>query len=318
MKYGKVQGVSLPVSKIVLGCATMPMMMGEDVSELLDAAIDCGINTFDTAHEYYMSENSLGDWVSKRNNREKIVIVTKGCHPDENGSRVSREALKEDIETSLERLKTKYIDIYMLHRDDPDIEVGEIVETLNAYCKKGIIKAFGGSNWTQEREKEANAYANLHAMQPFTVSSPNFGLAEQYQDPWGGGCTTITGKGMAEARHWYSEKQTPIFAYSSLGRGLMTGKVKSSNLEEGKKQLDKFAIQGYWCEDNLKRLQRAEELAVKKQCSVAQLAIAWMFTQGMDVYAILSSIDAKRLESNVKALGIELSSKEAAWLNLEE
>lgn len=289
---------------------------GEDVSELLDAAVKCGINTFDTARVYGLSEKSLGLWMEKRQNREQVVIETKGGHPDEHSKRIHREALKEDIETSLELLKTNYIDIYLLHRDDPEVEVGEIMEILNQYARDHRIRAFGGSNWSAQRIKEANEYAAAHHLQGFSVTSPHFGLARQCTDLWGGGCRTITGDDMAEERQWYREKQMPIFAYSSLARGLMAGRVKSDRLEEGKKLLDHFTIDGYWCEDNLERLRRAEKIAEKKQCTIAQLAVAWMFTQGLDVYAVLSSNHVNRLLSNTEAMELEITEEEARWLNL--
>ncbi len=316
MKYGKIQGVELPVSKIIFGCAIEPMMKGEDVSELLDAAVKCGINTFDTARVYGLSEKSLGAWAEKRKNRNQIVIETKGGHPDEQGRRIQAKALEEDIETSFEMLRTTYIDIYLLHRDDPNVEVGEIIEILNQYARNHRIRAFGGSNWTAQRIKEANQYAAEHNLQGFSVSSPHFGLARQCTDLWGGGCTTITGDDMAEERKWYREEQMPIFAYSSLARGLMAGRIKSNRLEEGRKMLDQFTINGYWSEDNLERLRRAERVAKEKQCTVAQLAVAWMFTQGLDVYAILSSNHVNRLISNTEAMGVEITEEEARWLNL--
>ena len=85
-------------------------------------------------------------------------------------------------------MRTDYIDIYLLHRDDPAVPASEIVEIFNAMHREGKIGAFGGSNWTHERIQEANAYAKDHGLIPFTVSSPNFGLADQIADPWGGGC----------------------------------------------------------------------------------------------------------------------------------
>lgn len=318
MKYGTIKGVNIPVSKIVFGCGITPMMMGEDVSELLDAAVECGINAFDTAHMYGLCENSLGAWVAKRNIRDKVVIETKGgCHPEEPDNPISIKAVREDIEKSLENMQTDYIDIFLLHRDAPNLNVGELIEVLNEYRKKGMIRAFGASNWTAERVQAANQYAAEHGLWGFTVASPNFGLAEQYQDPWGGGCTTITGKSMAGARKWYREQEIPILAYSSLARGLMSGKVHSNDLEAGKKLLDEAAIQGYWCDDNLKRLARVEELSQKKGCTVAQMAIAWMFTQGLNVFAVSSASSKARLDSNVKAVDVDLTPEEAAWLNLE-
>ncbi len=84
----------------------------------------------------------------------------------------------------MRRLGTDYLDLYVLHRDDPSVPVGPIVEALTAHKKAGRIGAFGGSNWTHERMQEANEYARVNDLTPFAVSSPNFSLAEQYKEPW--------------------------------------------------------------------------------------------------------------------------------------
>ena len=101
--------------------------------------------------------------------------------------------VREDLEKSLENLRTDYIDIYLAHRDDEQVSVEEIVEAFNALHAEGKIGAFGGSNWTHQRSEESNEYAYKHDMLPFTVSSPNFGLAEQVKDLWGGGSISISG-----------------------------------------------------------------------------------------------------------------------------
>lgn len=93
-----------------------------------------------------------------------------------------------DCHNSLAKLKTSHIQLYLLHRDDPQVPVGPIMETLNRLHAEGKIGVFGASNWTMERMMEANEYAYKHGLVPFTVSSPNFGLANQLDDPWGGGC----------------------------------------------------------------------------------------------------------------------------------
>ena len=119
------------------------------------------------------------------------------------------------------------------------------------FIKRGKIGAFGGSNWTHERISEANAYAKRHGLIPFAVSSPNFGLAEQINDPWGGACVTISGKEAKDARKWYQETQMSVVAYSSLGRGLFSGKVKEISMETFAQVLDGPAQKGYLCEENL-------------------------------------------------------------------
>ena len=98
------------------------MIQGEDADELLDEVYAQGITTFDTAENYGLSEASLGHWLKNRGNREKVVIISKGCHPYDGRDRVTPEDLKHDIEQSFERLGTDYIDIYLMHRDDLKVE----------------------------------------------------------------------------------------------------------------------------------------------------------------------------------------------------
>lgn len=164
MKYQKIKNVEKPLSKIIFGCAIPVMIQGEDADELLDEVYAQGITTFDTAENYGLSEASLGHWLKNRGNREKVVIISKGCHPYDGRDRVTPEDLKHDIEQSFERLGTDYIDIYLMHRDNPMVDPGPMVEILNEYHKAGRIGAFGGSNWTHQRIAEANAYASKYGL----------------------------------------------------------------------------------------------------------------------------------------------------------
>lgn len=306
MEYRTIQYVDKPVSKMIFGCANPAMIQGKRVTKLLDGALAAGINTFDTAENYGASEEVLGKWIKKRKNRDNVVIITKGCHPH-GESRVTPEALRHDLEQSFHRFKTDYIDIYMLHRDDPNADLKAILQVLDEYHQAGRIGAYGGSNWTHKRIEEINKYASEGGYTPFTVSSPNFGPARQVNDPWGGGCVSISGSDNEEARNWYQQNNIPVFAYSCLGRGLFSGKVKTSDLETTKEKLDKFAIRGYWCEENIKRLGAIEKIAESRNCSVAQVTLAWIMQQPFDAFPIVTISDAKRIAENVKAVDVQLS-----------
>ena len=131
MQYKKINGISKPLSRIIYGCTTEAMMKGQNVNKLLDEIYALGINTFDTAENYGLSEVSLGNWMKERNNSNKVVVITKGCHPYDGVDRMTPEYLKQDIEQSFRRLQTDYIDIYLLHRDVLEVPVGPIVEVLN-------------------------------------------------------------------------------------------------------------------------------------------------------------------------------------------
>lgn len=320
MQYQKIKGIEKPLSRIIYGCTTEAMMKGQNVNELLDEIYALGINTFDTAEHYGLSEVSLGKWMSARKNRKDVVIITKGCHPIDGVDRMTPEDLKRDIEQSFQKLQTDYIDIYLLHRDVLEEPVGPIVEMLNEYYRAGKIGTFGGSNWTVERIQEANEYAKEHNLQPFTVSSPNYSLCRQVNDPWGGsaGCVTISGDENKSARQWYIDNEISVFSYSSLGRGLFSGKVKSNETEKAKEMMETGAANAYCHPENFERLARAEKLAFERNASVSQIALAWILKQEVNAFPIVSASTAKRIEENVKAINIELTEEELGWLNLEE
>ena len=301
---------------IVYGCANDPMIQGLDYSDMLDYVYSLGINTFDTAENYGKSEIVLGKWL-KDKKREDIVILTKGCHPY-GRDRVTPEDLRQDAMQSLEQLQTDYIDLYALHRDDLNVEVGPIMETLHELCEKGYIREIGASNWSHKRMAEANEYAKKHGLRTFTFSSPNYGLIDQVNDPWGGsaGALSISGKENEDARKWYQENHMAAFSFSSLGRGMLSGRVKSTfSREEVANVIDEFAVKGYYSEDNMRRLARVEEKAKEYGCSVSEMAIAWLLNQDeFPVYPILSTTKKENLAKNLGALKIKLSKDEVEWM----
>ncbi len=317
MKYKKITDVKEPVSRIVFGTAIAPMMRRENMFELLDAVFSAGINTFDSARCYGQAEQSLGDWMEARGNRDKIVILTKGAAPAEgtNESRVTPEAIRADVDESLRRLKTDFIDIYMLHRDNPKVPAGPFVEVLNELREEGKIGIFGGSNWSSKRIDAANEYAYSHDMFGFEVSSPGYSLAEQVQDPWGGGCISISGEKHRREREWYLKEGIEIFAYSGLAHGFFSGKFKSGDSRRASEILDSAAIRGYCCPENLERLRRAEQLAAARNATVPQIALAWVLQQPLQPLVICSASTAGRMLSNVQALEIKLTEKELRWLS---
>lgn len=318
MEYGNIAGLDKPVSKLVFGCAIEPMLRGENVDELLDAVYAQGITAFDTAENYGLSEVSLGNWIQKRKLRDKIVVISKGCHPYER-DRVTPEDLVQDIEQSFRRLGTDYLDVYLLHRDNTALEPGPVIEVLNEYHRAGKIGIFGGSNWTYERIAQANAYAAERGLEPFRISSPNFSLCRQVKDPFGGGsgCVTLTGPDQTAARSWYVKQNMPVLAYSSLGRGMLSGRVKSDDPEGAKQFLDEYAQRGFLYPENLERLARAEKLAEKKGCSVPQIGLAWLFCQEISVYPVVSARSASRIRDNARAFLVQLTKEEADWLDLQ-
>lgn len=316
--YASIPYVDKKVSRIFAGTAFSPIQDGADGTDFFEAALANGINAFDTARVYMEAEHSFGNWLEKSGRREEVVILSKCGHPDAMwNKRVNEKEMRKDLKKSLEELKTDYIDIYMLHRDDPDTEVAVAVETFNAMHEEGNIGAFGASNWTHTRIEEANEYAYKHNLIPFSVSSPNFCLARQVEDPWGGGCVNISGPENQEARAWYEKNQMPVIAYASLGRGFFSGRMKSEYADHAGDYLDSFAMTGYACSDNFERLRRCEIIAEKHGVTVAQIAMNWIFSHPLNIFAIASMSKADRMKTNREALLLQLSDEEIAYLNLE-
>lgn len=319
MEYVKLPYVGKKVSRIFYGTAIQPFMSGADGNELLDAVLEKGINAFDMARNYMASELSVGRWLEARENRDDVVLLSKCGHPSVFGrKRINEKDMRKDLRKSLGYLHTDYIDIYLLHRDDPDTEVAVSVEVFNAMHAEGKIGAFGASNWTFRRIEEANEYAYAHNLIPFTVASPNFGLADQVNDPWGGGCETISGPSHEEDREWYRKNQMPVIAYSSLGRGLFSGKLKAEDAFAGKagEVLDGVAMKGYGYPENYERLRRCEKLAQTKGVTVPQIAMAYIFQCGINVFAVVSTTKPERMQQNIDACDIRLTKEECDYLDL--
>lgn len=319
MEYRIIPGIEKPVSRLAFGTASSAFSGGGDNNALLDFGLDAGINLIDTARNYGMAEKSIGQWLRERRCRDQVVLLSKCGHPNILGrKRITEADIRKDFAKSASLLGTDFIDIYLLHRDDPDVDVSVPIEVLNAMRKEGKIGIFGVSNWSHKRIQEANDYAARSGLPGFSVSSPHFSLARQQADPWGGGCVSITGMENAEARNWYRENQMPILAYSSLGRGLLSGKLKSTQVDHARRVLDAAAMKGYGCPDNYTRLARCEELAEQKGCTVAQIAMAWLYSQQLNTFAVATMSSPKRIEENIVAFSVSLTPEECRYLNLEE
>jgi len=320
MHYGAIPGIAKPVARLILGTMIISAQELERSFALLDAVFEMGGNALDTAHVYAggNSERGIGQWMRARGNREQVVIISKGCHHNADRKRVTPFDLAADLHDSLARLQTDYVDVYLLHRDDPSLPVGPIVEALNEHWRAGRIRAFGGSNWTHERIQTANDYAAAQGLQPFTASSPNYGLAEQVLDPWGPGCVTLSGPQNTAARSWYQGSQMPVLAYSSLGRGFFSGRITPENYEETRGSLDKACLTAYCHDVNFRRLERAMALARERSATVPQIALAYILNSPLNVFPLIGAATGEEFAQNLAALDLPLSGVERAWLNLEQ
>lgn len=319
MRYGKIPGIDKPVSRLIQGAMIIADGDRQGATDvILDAMEAAGITTIDTAHVYGggSTDRGIGDWMRRRGNRDRMVIIAKGSHHNQERKRVTSFDIESDLHDTLARMGTDYVDLWMFHRDDPQQPIGPLMETLARYVEKGVIHAFGGSNWSVARVREARAFCAANSLPPFVASSPNFSLAEQIDSPWGDDCVTISGPKHADDRAWYAAEQMPVLTWSSLARGFFSGRLSRANFEQVRDQFEEHMIRCYVCEANWRRLDRVEELAAVKGVTVAQLALAWVMRQPMNLFAMVGAVTPTEIAANDAALELPLTPAECDWLDL--
>jgi aryl-alcohol dehydrogenase-like predicted oxidoreductase len=317
MQYGTVPGIEKRVSRLVQGTVPLSSEREQESFALLDETFQQGCRTYDAAHNYGDGdcETMLGRWMKSRGVRDEIVILGKGAHPSNGMDRVTPEDITSDLHESLQRQQVDYIDLYVLHRDNPALPVGPIVEILNEHKRAGKICAFGGSNWSADRIRQANEYAAAHGLDAFTLSSPNFSLAVQIQPPWKG-CLSISGEAGEKDRAWYRENNIPIFPWSSLAGGFFSGRFERDNLDQFTGYLDTLCVTSYCSEDNFQRLDRVKVAAAKYGMTIPQVAMAYIMSQPQEVFALVGCRTGAEYAENAAALEHHLSDAELAWLDL--
>ncbi|WP_092185777.1 aldo/keto reductase [Devosia sp. YR412] len=271
---------------------------------LLDAFWEKGGNIFDTAFVYGSgyTEKLFGEWHRNRGTREGAVLIGKGAH----SPLVYPDVIAKQLTQSLDRLQTDYVDVYFMHRDNPEVPVGEFVDAMDAEVKNGRIRGpFGGSNWTKERFDEAVAYAEKTGKTKPQALSNNFALSEMLVPIWDGCVTASTD----EWKSWLKEKQVTNFSWSSQGRGFFTDRA-------GRDKLDNEELVRCWYNDkNFARRDRAIELAKQLGHNPIHIALAWVLTQEFPSIPLIGPRTLGELDDSLKAFEIQLTPDQVAWLD---
>lgn len=304
MKYGEIKGLDKKISRVIMGADNQTTFPHAAV--MFDDFVERGGNSFDTAFIYAggLCEKILGDWVKSRNIRKDIIIIGKGAHTPY----CTPEDTTKQLLISLQRMQTDYIDIYLLHRDNPDIPVGEFIDVLNEHKKAGRIKIFGASNWTLKRVDQANEYAKKTGLEGFSVVSNHFSLARMIRPVWAG-VVSSTDK---ESRQWFEKNKMPLIAWSSQARGFFTGRYTPED------KSDPTMVECWYSDDNFMRLERAKQLAEKLGVEPTAVALAYVLCQKFPTFALIGPRSLSETRTSLKALEIELTEQQIKWLNLEE
>ena len=301
---GSIAHLDKPVSRLVMGVDnqfTMP-----HAATIFDDYIERGGNAFDTAWVYGPVLNRLfGQWMRNRGIREQIVVIAKGAHTP----LCNPQAVTDQLFEQFDWLGTDHADLYLLHRDNPDIPVGEFVDVLNEHLRAGRIRAFGGSNWSLDRVLKANAYARRKGLQGFDVISNNLALAEMVAPIWHGSIH-IHG---ADDRRRLRRSGLALLAWSSQARGFF-----ASGRAHPDRRDDPELVRCWYSPENFVRLDRARELAEQHGVEPINIALAWVLAQPFPVFALIGPRTLAETRSTWRVLDVKLSPKEVAYLNLED
>ncbi|MDY1004790.1 aldo/keto reductase [Curtobacterium sp. CFBP9011] len=302
MTYGQLPGIDKRVSRLVMGVDNQPDLA--HASAIFDHFVEQGGTVFDTGYVYGggVLEGRLGAWIRNRGIREDVVVITKGAHTPY----CDPESLTRQLLESLERQGTEYADVYMMHRDNPDIPVGEFVDVLDEHRRAGHIRVFGGSNWTPARFDEANAWAAANGKYGFEVLSNHFGLAEALDVPWAG-CEHVTD---AASKQWLEERQVPLLPWSSQARGFFTGRARPDDTSDAE------LVRCYYSDANFERLRRAEELGAQYGVPATAIALAYVLHQPFPTFPLFGPRTIAEARSSMLGLTVDLTPEQVAWLDL--
>lgn len=323
MIYTQFPSTALKHSVICLGTGSFGTEISEDKSlAMLDAFAEAGGNFIDSAHIYAawlpngtgQSERTVGKWLRSRRPND-FIVGTKGGHPHLDSmeiSRLSPEEIANDLNDSLERLQRDQIEMYWLHRDDPQIPVDEIMGALNTHIQSGKILALGASNWNTDRIEAANAVASKEGWTGFSASQIRWSLAEVNPAMQGNAGMVQMDESILT---WHRAKGFPAASYSSQANGFFAHPLPNPNGTMTEKQ--KSLAPTYLSPKNRERYQRAEGLGRKLGRSAHEIALAYMWSQSFPSIAIIGPGRLEQLRESLLVADLKLSPDEVSLLEAD-
>lgn len=303
----RILGKDLEVSAVGLGCMGMSFAYGDaDETESLatiDRALELGVNFLDTADMYWPHTNEVLVSKALKGRRGKFVLATKfgivmdPANPAARGINGRPEYVRQAVEGSLKRLAIDEIDLYYLHRVDPDTPIEDTVGAMSKLIEEGKIRHIGLSEASVETLQKAS---EIH---PITALQSEYSL-------W---TRDVESNGVLDACR---ELGIGFVPYSPLGRGFLSGEIKTiDDLAEDDWRRTNPRFQGENFDKNLKLVAKIEEIAQEKGITASQIALAWVLAQGSDIVPIPGTKRRKYLEQNAAAVNVELTAEELEQIN---
>jgi aryl-alcohol dehydrogenase-like predicted oxidoreductase len=310
MRYVKLGNTGLEVSAITLGCmsfgapdrGTHSWSLDETASrDIIRQALDAGINFLDTANVYSAgsSEEIVGRAVKDFAKREDVVLATKvfnRMRPGPNGAGLSRKAIFAELDASLRRLQTDYIDLYQIHRWDYDTPIEETLEALHDAVKSGKVRYIGASSMHSWQFAKALYLADAHGWTRFVSMQNHYNLLYREEE--------------REMLPLCADQGIGVIPWSPLARGRLTRPWDAST---ARTETDEFGKTLYQDEDQAV-VARVIEVAAKRDLAPAQVALAWALGNPVVTSPIVGVTKPSQLDDAIAAVDVRLEDAEAAYL----
>jgi aryl-alcohol dehydrogenase-like predicted oxidoreductase len=315
--------VSLPKTDLVpsalcLGGVVLGSRLDEQASfALLDAFVDCGGNFVDTAKVYAdwlpgersVSEKTIGRWLRRRGYRSRLVVSTKGAHPElasMHKPRLGRKEIDRDLTQSLRNLQVECIDLYWLHRDDPARPVEPIIDALQEQVAAGKIRYYGCSNWRAARIAAAQRYAQRRGWTGFVANQPLWSLAsvapQALPDP------TMVAMD-ADLLNLHRASNLPAIPYSAQANGFFT-RFAAHALDK----MNPAQRTLYETPENLRRAARAQQLAAETGLTVTAVVLGYLRSQPFLTIPIVGCHTLAQLADSCRVAATALTAEQLAFL----
>lgn len=304
MKKVQLGNTDLEIEPIFFGGNVFGWTLNEEESfRILDAFIDRGFNAIDTANNYSYwvpgnvgteSEKIIGNWLKSRGSRDQLVLATKvgGRNMIQDKPNTTKAHILKEVEESLSRLQTDYIDLYQTHYDDINTPVEETLSAYNQLVKEGKVRFIGASNFSSERLGESLDKSELYNLPHYKTLQPEYNLYDRQH--------------FEEFLQPIAEKYNlAVIPYYSLASGFLSGKYR--NEEDLQKSLRGDGIKKYLNEKGFRILDALETISNRYNISYSAVSLAWLLEQKTVVAPIASATKEQHLDAFVEAVNVKLS-----------
>jgi aryl-alcohol dehydrogenase-like predicted oxidoreductase len=302
VKKRKLGKSGLEVAPLALGGNVFGWTADEAMSfKLLDAFVAHGFNLIDTANNYSRwvpghqggeSETIMGKWLKQRGVRDKVIIATKvGMEMGADQKGLAKTYILKEVEQSLKRLQTDYIDLYQSHIDDEATPLEETLETYAQLVKQGKVRAIGASNYGGERLAQALEVSAKHGYPSYQSLQPHYNLYERSDYE-------------AKLEPVCRDKGIGVITYFSLARGFLTGKYRSD--ADLSKSPRGGGVKGYFNERGFRILETLDKVAKERGSTPARVSLAWLIARPSVTAPIASATNLEQLNDLIEATKLEL------------